>query len=166
MFLTRQNVLKSHPRIATFSQSNYENPTLARYELRNILDYYSDAFYDFFRVHPFSICGHASDALNPSLLGSLITFLRAYKTKESTNGTTNVTQLAVMDGSYGAGFSPLAHHSVCNFSNVANGPKPIRITMNRQTIPRQLKVAKDQGCILFLVEMVRAQDSPAMNPAQ
>lgn len=41
------------------------------------IDGTSDAFYNLFDVHTGSLCGHASDALNPALQTSFYNFLSA-----------------------------------------------------------------------------------------
>ena len=75
--------------------------------------------------------------------------------------------VAVLEGSYGAGYGPLAHNSVLEFVRpLANGRQPFVInTHNVAKIEDQVRMAKQTGCVALIAEIVRARDGSVISQA-
>lgn len=142
-----------------------KSPTMLQHRIHDIGDRYRDAFRRFFTAEPISLHGHVSDASSPALLTSLISHLAS---RGSTNGSSPFLEeadkanpcVAILEGSYGAGYGPLAHNSVLeSVRPLANGRNPIVIkTHNAANIDDQVRKAKRTGCVALIAEIVRARD--------
>ena len=166
-FLTRKN-----PALDTVDQDvgRYwallnKSPTMLQHHIHAIGDRYREAFRHFFTAEPISLHGHVSDASNPALLTSLISHFASHPSASGSNpffGEENKASpcVAILEGSYGAGYGPLAHESVLEFVRpLANGRKPIVITIHNATkIDDQVRKAKDMGSVALIAEIIRARD--------
>ena len=166
-FLTRKNPISASvdPDISRYWAMLSKTPTMLQYHIHNIGDRYRDAFRGFFTAEPMSLHGHVSDASNPALLTSLIAHLAESCSSDGDNsfleeGDQADPRLAILEGSYGAGFGPLAHDSVLEFVRpLANGRHPVVIkTHGTASIESQVRKAKRTGCVALIAEMVRARD--------
>ncbi|KAL8758168.1 MAG: hypothetical protein Q9184_004009 [Pyrenodesmia sp. 2 TL-2023] len=171
LLLTRQDVLRHEidPTIRELALRYHNTPALIMHDSRNILQGHRNAFFRFFECHPISLHSHVSDATNPQLLGSLIVHLQHWSSPPEHSPPPpppmTAPRLAVMAGSYGAGYGSLAYHTVVErMQTVACGPRPFEVDMDPKTIMRQIKKAKNGGCVVFLVEVVRSRDGRAMAP--
>ncbi|KAL9128868.1 MAG: hypothetical protein Q9175_007434 [Cornicularia normoerica] len=138
---------------------------MLQHHIQDIGNRYRDAFRRFFTAEPISLHGHVSDASSPALLTSLISHLPSRHFIKGSNpflGEENRANpsVAILEGSYGAGYGPLAHNSVLEFVKLlANGTKPTVIaTQNTAEIGRQVRNAKRSGCVALIAEIVRARD--------
>ena len=146
-----------------------KSPTMLQYHIHDIGDRYREAFRQFFTAEPISLHGHVSDASSPALLTSLISHLTSGCSESGSNLFLNKNdkanpRIAVLEGSYGAGYGPLAHNSVLEFVRpLANGSIPVVIkTDDAGRIDHQARNAKRAGCVALIVEIVRARDGAVM----
>lgn len=166
-FLTRKN-----PILASADQDVSEywallnrSPIILQHHIHDIGDQYREAFRRFFTAEPISLHGHVSDASSVALLTSLISHLTSICSKSGNNpflGEEDKANpcIAILEGSYGAGFGPLAHNSVLEFVRpLANGRNPIIVkTHNAAGIDDQVRKAKQMGSVALIAEIVRARD--------
>lgn len=166
--LTRQNVTQANKIISGYWKTFIETPAMIYHEVRDIRDYYREAFFDFFDVDPISLHGHVSDAANPFVLGSLLRHLEnVFRDRVTPSTFGEDARVAVMEGSYGMGFGPLAYNAPCPWSSdAACGPKPVIVRMDSNTIQKQIKAAKASKCVALLVAIVRSSDGTVMTTAQ
>ncbi len=166
-FLTRKNpVLESVDQdIGKYWALLNKSPTMLQHHIHEIGDRYRMAFASFFTAEPISPHGHVSDASSPALLSSLISHLTSRCSKNGNNqfiGNEDRANpcVAILEGSYGAGYGPLAHNSVLDFVRpLANGRNPIVIkTHNATKIDDQVRKAKRMGCVALIAEIVRSRD--------
>ena len=143
---------------------------MLQYHIHDIGDRYREAFRCFFTAEPISLHGHVSDASNPALLTSLVSHLTSSCPTRGSNPFLREEDkanpcIAVLEGSYGAGFGPLAHNSVLEFVRpLANGRYPFVIkTDNAARIDDQVRKAKQMGCVALIAEIVRARDGSAIS---
>ena len=171
-FLTRKNpILDSVDQdVGRYWALLNKSPTMLQYHIHNIGDRYREAFRHFFTAEPISIHGHVSDASSPALLTSLISHLTSDQSMSESNSFLEEDDkanpcVAILEGSYGAGYGPLAHNSVLEFVRpLANGRPPFVIkTHNASSIDNQVKRAKRTGCVALVAEMVRARDGVVMS---
>ncbi|KAF6230752.1 hypothetical protein HO133_000011 [Letharia lupina] len=180
LLLTRQNCFrdKINKPLTEYWRTFVGTPTLIYNELRDIRDHYREAFSNFFGADPITLHGHVSDAANPLLITSLIQHLNnnispedseksAYDAFKLRKEQTRSPNLAIMEGSYGTGFGPLAYNAPCPWSStVACGTKPVVVRMGSGEIDQQVKRAKAKHCVALLVEIVRARDGCVMTAEQ
>ena len=146
---------------------------MLQYHIHDIGDWYRDAFRHFFTAEPVSLHGHVSDASSPALLTSLISHLSASCCSKLgcnrflSEGDKLNPCVAVLEGSYGAGYGPLAHNSVLEFVRpLANGRQPFVIkTQHAAKIDEQVRIAKQTGCVALIAEIVRARDGTVIGQA-
>lgn len=171
-FLTRKNpVVDSVDHdIGRYWTFLNKSPTMLQYHIHTIGDRYREAFRRFFTADPISLHGHVSDASSPALLTSLISHLTSEFPTSGDNpflGEEHKANpcIAMLEGSYGAGYGPLAHNSVLEFVRpLANGRNPIMIqTHNAADIDDQVKKAKQIGCIALIAEIVCARDGTVIS---
>lgn len=171
-FLTRKNpVLHSVDQdVGRYWALLNKSPTMLQHCIHNIGDRYREAFRRFFTAEPISLHGHVSDASSPTLLTSLISHLASHHSTSENNpffGEVDKANpcVAILEGSYGAGYGPLAHNSVLDFVRpLANGRPPFVIkTHKAASIDDQVKRAKRKGCVALIAEMVRARDGIIMS---
>ena len=171
-FLTRKNpvVETVDPAIGKYWALLNKSPTMLQYHIHDIGDRYREAFRRFFTAEPISLHGHVSDASSPALLTSLISHLTSRGSKFGCNPFLAERDkldpcIAVLDGSYGAGYGPLAHNSVLDFVRpLANGKQPFVIqTHNAADIEQQVRIAKQAGCVALIAEIVRARDGTVIS---
>lgn len=172
-FLTRKNPVTE---IVDIDVGKYwsllnKSPAMLQYHIHDIGDRYREAFRQFFTAEPISLHGHVSDASSPALLTSLISHLTSrcsirgcnpfLAEKDKSNPC-----IAILDGSYGAGYGPLAHNSVLEFVRpLANGKQPFVIsTHDASTIDEQVRIAKQSGCVALIAETVCARDGTVISP--
>ena len=112
-FLTRKNpvVESADPDIGRYWALLNTSPTMLQYHIHSIGDRYREAFRRFFTAEPISLHGHVSDASSPALLTSLIAHLTSrYSTSDCNSFLSKGDQMnpcvAVLEGSYGAGYGP------------------------------------------------------------
>ena len=86
LLFTRQNVVDHNvdERIAGYWQNFIKVPATIYHDVRDIRDYYPEAFSNFFGVDVISLHGHVSDVANPFLLTSLILHLSVENMRGST----------------------------------------------------------------------------------
>ena len=170
-FLTRKNPVARtvDAQIARYWQLLSQSPTLLQRHIYDISDRYRDAFGKFFGADPISLHGHVSDASNPALLTSLISHLISHASSTCRllrpDGEAMLDpRIAVTDGSYGAGYGPLAYNAVVESCRpLANGSRPIVIGLtNAGKIDAQVKAAKGLGCVTLIAEIVSARDGKVM----
>ena len=171
-FLTRKNpIVASVDRdIGRYWTLLNQSPSLLQYHIHDIGDRYREVFRRFFTAEPISLHGHVSDASSPALLTSLISHLTS---RASTGGGNPFLGkedranpcVAMLEGSYGAGYGALAHSSVLDFVRpLANGKLPVVIkTHNIAEIDEQVRKAKRAGCVALIAEIVRARDGVAID---
>ena len=173
-FLTRKNpILESvDADIGKYWALLNKSPTMLQYHIHDIGDRYREAFRRFFTAEPISLHGHVSDASSPALLTSLISHLTSGSSKGDSNafldeGDKANPRIAILEGSYGAGYGPLAHNSVLEFVRpLANGSTPVVIeTHDAAKIDEQVRNAKLAGCMALIAEIVRARDGVAISQA-
>lgn len=166
-FLTRKNpILESVDEdVGRYWALLNKSPTMLQHHIHEIGDQYREAFWRFFTAEPISLHGHVSDASSPALLTSLISHLTSRCSKSGSNpyiGEEDKANpcVAILEGSYGAGYGSLAHNSVLDFVRpLANGREPIAIkTHNATGIEGQVRKAKRLGCVALIAEIVRARD--------
>ena len=166
-FLTRRNPIVDSvdQDIARYWNLLNQSPTHLQYHIHDIGDRYREAFRRFFTAEPISLHGHVSDASSPALLTSLISHLTSSSSTDDRSSLIREEDkadpcVAVLEGSYGAGYGPLAHNSVLEFVRpLANGRQPILIkTNNIARIDGQVRKAKTAGCVALIAEIVRARD--------
>ena len=166
-FLTRKNPVseKVDTRIAQYWQVLSKDPTQLQHHIHDLGNQYREAFRRFFVAEPISLHGHVSDASNPALLTSLITHLVSHassscKFPSLDGGTIANPCVAVTEGSYGAGYGPLAYNAVQEYVRpLANGHRPLVIKTSKATrIDAQVKAAKSVGCVALIAEIVSARD--------
>lgn len=171
-FLTRKNpVMESVDQdIGRYWALLNKSPTMLQHHIHTIGDRYREAFQRFFTAEPISLHGHVSDASSPALLTSLI----AHITSRYSTGGCNPFLIerdrinpcvAILEGSYGAGYGPLAHNSVLEFVRpLANGRKPFVIkSQHAAKIDDQVRRAKEFGCVALIAEIVRARDGTVIS---
>lgn len=84
-------------------------PAMIYHEARDIRDHYRKAFFEFFDVDPISLHGHVSDAASPFVIASLLMHLgNVFPELAILSTSAKAARVAVMEGSYGMGFGPLA----------------------------------------------------------
>ena len=166
-FLTRKNpILDSVDRdIGRYWALLNTSPTMLQHHIHDIGDQYRNAFRRFFTAEPISLHGHVSDASSPALLTSLISHLASSRSTSGSDSFVGKVDkanpcVAILEGSYGAGYGPLAHNSVLEFVRpLANGRKPIVVKVhNTAKIDGQIRKAKQSGCVALIAEIVRARD--------
>lgn len=166
-FLTRKNPIfnSTDQDVGRYWALLNKSPTMLQHHIHNIGDRYREAFRRFFTAEPISLHGHVSDASSPTLLTSLISHLGScYSTSKRIpfigEGEKANPCVAILEGSYGAGYGPLAHNSVLDFVRpLANGRIPMVIkTHNAAKIDDQVRKAKRIGCVALITEIVRARD--------
>ena len=166
-FLTRKNpvVDSVEEDIGKYWALLNRSPTMLQYHIHNIGDRYREAFRRFFTAEPISLHGHVSDASSPAVLTSLISHLTSSYSTSGDNPFLGEEDranpcIAILEGSYGAGYGPLAHNSVLEFVRpLANGRTPVVIkTHDAAQIDDQVRRAKRNGCIALITEIVRAHD--------
>ena len=171
-FLTRKNpvVDSIEEDIGKYWALLNRSPTMLQYHIHNVGDRYREAFRRFFTAEPISLHGHVSDASSPAILTSLISHLTSSYSTSGDNPFLGEEDranpcIAILEGSYGAGYGPLAHNSVLEFVRpLANGRTPIVIkTHNTAQIDDQVRRAKRHGCIALITEIVRARDGIVVN---
>lgn len=171
-FLTRKNpVLESvDADIGKYWALLNKSPTMLQYHIHDIGDRYREAFRRFFTAEPISLHGHVSDASSPALLTSLISHLTSGCSESDSNPFLDEDdkvnpRIAILEGSYGAGYGPLAHNSVLDFVRpLANGSIPLVVkTDDAAKIDNQVSNAKQAGCVALIAEIVRARDGVAVN---
>ena len=170
-FLTRKNpVMESVDQdIGRYWALLNTSPTVLQYRIHKIGDRYREAFRRFFTAEPISLHGHVSDASSPALLTSLIAHLTSHSESDCNPFLTEGDKLnpcvAILEGSYGAGYGPLAHNSVLEFVRpLANGRKPFVIKIhNTAKIDDQVRNAKGMGCVALIAEIVRARDGSVIS---
>lgn len=164
-FLTQKNPVSkdTHPEIATYWDLLGNSPSLLQRHIHQIGHHYREAFRDFFVAEPISLHGHVSDASNVALLTSVISHLVSHASSDIgtlffEDESKSNPRVAIAADSYGAGYGCLAYNAVIDSNRlVANGPRPIIITMNNPAkINAQIRQAKNQGCIALIVELVCA----------
>lgn len=175
-FLTRRNPISQtvDPDIAKYWDMLSKTPALLQHYIPDISERYRVAFKRFFGVDPISIHGHVSDAANPHLLTSLLKHLMAESSEHSGSENPNISflseedrkvcRVAVTDRTYGSGYGPLAYNSVIPIVRpLACGETPTVInTRKPASIDRQVRLAKENGCVVLLAEIVRAADGTAI----
>jgi len=102
------------------SERYQQTPTFIYHDVRDFRDGYSQEFRNFSDADLISLHGHVSDAANPFLTGSLIRHLRQSSAIVGTKASQSSTRVAVMEGSYGSGYGPLAYNSVYQGSTSVN----------------------------------------------
>ena len=147
-----------------------QSPIMLQHRIHDIGDRYRAAFRGFFVAEAVSLHGHVSDASSPALLTSLIAHLTSRCADSGNNpflacGDKANPCVAVLDGSYGAGYGPLAHNSVLEFVRpLANGRSPVVIkTQDVAGIEQQVRGAKKAGCVALIAEIVRARDGSVIS---
>ena len=171
-FLTRKNTVSStvDPKIAWYWDLLSKTPTLLQHHIHDIGDRYRDAFRELFTAEPISLHGHVSDASNPALLTSLISHLVSHASSTckfplfDEDDRTNA-RLAIVGGSYGAGYGPLAYDAVIDSVRpLANGLRPVLIKTNiAAKIDAQVKKAKSMGCVALITEIVQSRDGKVIS---
>lgn len=170
-FLTRKNpILESvDADIGKYWALLNKSPTMLQYYIHEIGDRYREAFRRFFTAEPASLHGHVSDASSPALLTSLISHFASGCSESGSNAFLDEDdksnpRIAILEGSYGAGYGPLAHNSVLDFVRpLANGSIPVMIkTLDASKIDEQVRNAKLAGCVALIAEIVRARDGVAI----
>ena len=166
-FLTRKNLILD---IVDLDVGRYwdmlsKSPSMLQHHIHDVGDRYRQAFGQFFTAEPISLHGHVSDASSPALLTSLITHLDSHHSTDKSNPLLDPENkvnpcIALLEGSYGAGYGPLAHESVLEFVRpLANGRNSFIIrTGNAAKIDEQVRIAKQNGCVALIAEIVRARD--------
>ena len=171
-YLTRKNPISSSvdPNISRYWDLLSNNPSLLQHYVHDISKLYRTAFRDFFIAEPVSLHGHVSDASSAALLTSLISHLMLRAPTHSRVSFFNEAdkqspRVAILEGSYGAGFGCLAYDAVLeSVQPLGNGPRPIVIkTKGASSIDVQLKAAKNMGCIALITEIVRACDGAVIS---
>ena len=171
-FLTRRNpVAESVEKdIGKYWALLNKSPSMLQYHTHDIGDRYREAFRRFFTAEPVSLHGHVSDASNPALLTSLISHLTSGYSPAACNPFVRESDkvnpcIAILEGSYGAGYGPLAHNSVLDFVRpLANGRIPLVVSIqNPAEIETQVGKAKASGCVALIAEIVRARDGSVMS---
>lgn len=166
-FLTRKNpILESVDQdVGRYWALLNKSPTMLQYHIHEIGGRYREAFRRFFTAEPISLHGHVSDASSPAVMTSLISHLTSRTTKSGSNpyiGKEDKAnpRVAILEGSYGAGYGSLAHNSVLEFVRpLANGRDPVVIkTHHAAGIELQVRKAKRLGCVALIAEIVRARD--------
>ena len=166
-FLTRKNpILESVDQdVGRYWALLNKSPTMLQHHIHEIGDRYREAFGHFFTAEPISLHGHVSDASSPALLTSLISHLTSRYSSSGSNPFVGKEDkaspcVAILEGSYGAGYGSLAHNSVLEFVRpLANGRNPVVIkTHNATGINGQVAKAKRTGCVALIAEIVRASD--------
>ncbi len=75
-------------------------------------------------------------------------------------------RLAILDGTYGAGFGPQAAFCVVHSCrSVAVGAEPVRIYAtegHKVSLSQQIRLAKEQGCVALIAEIVRSRDGKTL----
>ena len=144
---------------------------MLQYHIHDIGDRYREAFRRFFTAEPISLHGHVSDASGPALLTSLISHLTSRCSIRGANPFLAENDklnpfVAILEGSYGAGYGPLAHNSVLEFVRpLANGRQPFVISTHDPTnIEDQVRIAKESGCVALIAEIVSARDGAVISP--
>lgn len=164
LLITHQNAVQANKKIAGYWTIFLTAPATIHYEMRDIRDHYREAFFDFFDVDPISLHGHVSDAANPFVLESLLMHMsNVFPNGVAPRAFGKTARLAIMEGSYGMGFGPLAYSAPCSWSSsVACGPEPVIVRMIPDMISQQIKKAKAKKCIALLVAIVRSSDGGVM----
>jgi hypothetical protein len=178
------------------------NPTSVERQFHVLLGSYTDLFADFFSsYYPISIHAHATDALFPTTIASLILNTvctsplileseelrpKANEAPEETGARVRDFSLALLgwtdahiyapnfvavNGIYGAGFGPLAHMSKeWEVQAIAAGPQPVVVDLNaspsQEDLDAQFAVAKANGAIGVVLDMVSTEDGRVLSPAQ
>lgn len=167
LFLTRKNpTLESVDQdVGRYWALLNRSPTMLQHQIHDINDRNRAAFRRFFTAEPISLHGHVSDASSPALLTSLISHLTSRCSESGINSYIGEEdranpRVAILEGSYGAGYGSLAHNSVLEFVRpLANGRDPVVIKTRTATgIESQVKKAKQSGCVALIAEIVRARD--------
>lgn len=166
-FLTHKNPISAHvsPTIARYWEMLGTTPTFLQHHIHDIGDQYRSAFRGFFTADPISLHGHVSDASNVALLTSLISHVVSCaplprKISFFSEADKLSPRLAILDGSYGAGYGCLAYDAVlASVRPVANGPRPVIIKVDAaHKIDIQVRTAKKMGCVALIAEIVRSRD--------
>lgn len=146
---TRQNVVgpDTNEKITHYWKIFSQNPSMISYSVRDIRDDYREAFFDFFNVDPISLHGHSPRSVNASW-----------------EEPTASTRFAVVEGSYGFGFGPLAYDA--QYSSVACGEQPFCVDLSTKRPDLSIKRAKAQGCVALLASIVRSTDGSVMTPQE
>ena len=172
-YLTRKNPISERvdTDVSKYWDLLNKSPSMLEYHIHDIGDRYRDVFRRFFTAETISLHGHISDASSPALLTSLICHLTSSVTQ---NGISPFVKedckanpcVAVLEGSYGAGFGPLAHNSVLDdVKPLASGKPPIVISVkSAAAIDGQVRKAKRSGCVALIAEIVRARDGVVISP--
>lgn len=173
-FLTRKNpILDSVDQdVGRYWALLNKSPTMLQYHIHSIAERYREAFRQFFTAEPISLHGHVSDASSPTILTSLISHIVSQISKSDSSLFLREEDkvnpcVAILEGSYGAGYGPLAHNSVLEFVRpLANGRPPVVIkTHNAAKLDDQVRRAKRLGCVALIAEIVRARDGVVISQA-
>lgn len=166
-YLTLRNPITKNvdPSIARYWDLLSTRPTLLQYHTHGIGEQYRIAFHSFFNADALSIHGHVSDASSAALLTSLISHVASHAPADrrvsffSENDKIS-PRIAILEGSYGAGFGCLAYDAVLDSCRpLGNGPRPVVIQTNiTSSIDAQIANARRKGCIAMITEIVRAKD--------
>lgn len=172
--LTRKNPISEtvDPDVAKFWNMLSETPALLQHYIPDISERYRIAFKQFFKVDSISVHGHVSDAANPYVLASLLKNLAKESKKVSdwfflSEDNKTVCRVAVTDRTYGSGYGPLAYKStIPTVRPLASGERPIVIDTRRPNrVNNQIRLAKEQGCVVLFAEIVRAKDGTVISEA-
>ncbi|KAG8162823.1 hypothetical protein KVR01_007301 [Diaporthe batatas] len=118
-------------------------------------------------LYPMSFNAHTSDVNQPNVLAGMLRRLACDETSFMPEETIPLCKLAVLEGSYGSEFGPLAHHSVVeDYRLKATGPIPAEV-------PRDLKKLTEgffdelasSGHFGVFVEMMSSRDGKPLEPA-
>lgn len=171
-YLTQKNPISQEvdADVAEYWNTLSTNPSMLQHQVNDIVEHYRAAFKRFFNLDPISLHGHVSDAANPFVLTSLLTLLTENSEEDVSFFGENekvAPRIATTDASYGAGYGPLAYASaVPMFRNVACGAIPFVVnTRIPSTIDRQVRQAKQEGCVALVAEIVRAADGTLISEA-
>jgi len=174
-FLTRKNPISQavDPDVAKYWNMLSIDPAMLQHYANDIGKRYRSAFKRFFNLDPISVHGHVSDAANPFVLTSLLLHLTAGSADDSDVSFLGeddrlAPRMAITDASYGAGYGPLAYNSaVPLIRELACGAKPFVVnTRTPAKIDKQVRLAKEEGCVALVAEIVRAADGTVISEAQ
>lgn len=173
-FLTRKNPISQavDPDVAKYWDILSTTPAMLQHQVNDIGDCYRAAFKQFFKLDPISFHGHVSDAANPFVLTSLLMHLTANSAEDSdvfllSDEDRVAPRIATTNDSYGAAYGPLAYNaSVPLFRRLACGAKPFVVkTRKPAEIDKQVRRAKEGGCVALVAEIVRAADGSVISEA-
>ena len=173
LWLTRRSVLSGNASNTQISQlwndftlapSSFQGPKLAalhksfRVEFRKL-----------FGSTPISFHSHVSDIV-PSTISSILQMLKEYSPAKSQDAILSAQKdnpkFAVLYGSFGAAYGPGAYQCVVPSyrSSAAGQPHPVvKVTAkSRKSLVGELQKLARDGCVAFIVEIVRSLDGRVM----